>query len=98
MLGGIRIPRYLLGCVRLGVSEWNSKGRGCTHANEIGTLFEDYDMMSHASQRYGAGEASCPATNDDKADLKSCLLRGFMSTRLNTTLNTLIPEREKHTG
>jgi hypothetical protein len=39
-------------------------------------------MMSHASQGDCAGKASRPATNDDKADLKSCLLRGFMSTPL----------------
>jgi hypothetical protein len=40
-------------------------------------------MMSHAPQRDCAGKASRPATNDDKADLKSCLLRGFMTTLLN---------------
>jgi hypothetical protein len=40
--------------------------------------------MSDAPQRDRAGETRGPATDDDKADLKSCLLRGLVTTRLNT--------------
>jgi hypothetical protein len=44
-------------------------------------------MMSYAPQRDCAGQTGGPATNDDKADLKGCLLRGFMCTPLSTTYN-----------
>ena len=40
-------------------------------------------MMSHAPQRDCASKASRSATDDDKADPKSCLLCGFMTTPLN---------------
>jgi hypothetical protein len=42
-------------------------------------------MMSHAPQGDCAGEASGPATNDDKADPMGCLLCRFMTTPLNET-------------
>jgi hypothetical protein len=59
--------------------------RGCTYANEIGTLFEDDNPMSYASQRDGTGEASSATTNDDKTDPERCLLCGCMITRLDGT-------------
>lgn len=56
-------------------------------------------MMSHTPQGDCAGEASGPATNDDKADPKSCLLCRFMTTPLNeTTEGVLSPGTRAEEG
>jgi hypothetical protein len=55
--------------------------------------------MSDASQRDGAGEARGPASNNDKSDLKSCLLGRVMTTRLNSNGQSLrAQKREILTG
>lgn len=56
-------------------------------------------MVSDAPQRDRAGEAGGPATNDDKADLKSCFLRGLVTTRLNAlSLRERGQKKEIQTG
>jgi hypothetical protein len=55
-----------------------------TYADEIVRLFQDKDLMSHASQRDCASETGSATADDDKTDLERCLLRGFMGTRLDT--------------
>lgn len=52
MLGGMRMPRYLLGCMSGDEqAEMGIEGRGLygTYADEIVRLFEDKNLMSHAS-------------------------------------------------
>lgn len=71
------MPRYLLGCmsgdeqVEIGI-----EGRGLygTYADEIVRLFQDKNLMSHASQRDCASETGSATANDDKTDLECCLL------------------------
>jgi hypothetical protein len=79
------MPRCLLDYMKREMSRIErSRGLYGTYAGEIGCLFQDENLMSHASQRDGASETGSATTNDNKMDLEGCLFCGFMGTRLGT--------------
>lgn len=64
----------------------------CAYSNEIACLFQDRNLMPNASQRDSTSEAGSATTNNDKMDLKRCLLCGFMTTRLDLRRAQLIQD------